>query len=94
MIVNGTLPYDSAPGGWRASMAQLDTTQAPYGDIVALHNAHCFIPTVSALDLPTSDLFFDVAGTPVPSRSRPSTRSTGRLRTKSMYISRRRRRSG
>ena len=64
VVVNGTLPYDSAPGGWRASLAQLDTTQAPYGDIVALHQAHCFIPTVSALDLPTSDLFFDVAGTP------------------------------
>jgi len=62
--VSGALPYDSAPGGWRASLAQLDTTQAPYGDIVALHPAHCFVPTVSALDLPTSNLFFDVAGTP------------------------------
>ncbi|MEP7028418.1 MAG: hypothetical protein ABI960_07475 [Candidatus Eisenbacteria bacterium] len=64
VIVNGTLPYDSAPGGWRASLAQLDTTQAPYGDIVALHPAHCFVPTVSALDLPTSNLFLNVAGTP------------------------------
>jgi len=64
VVVSGALPYDSAPGGWRASLAQLDTTQAPYGDIVALHPAHCFIPTVSALDLPTSNLFFDVAGTP------------------------------
>ena len=34
------------------------------GDIVALYPSHCFIPTVSALDLPTSNLFFDVAGTP------------------------------
>jgi hypothetical protein len=57
VTVNGTLPYDSAPGGWRASMAQLDTTQAPYGDIVALHDAHCFVPTISALDVPTTDLF-------------------------------------
>ena len=64
VTVSGALPYDSAPGGWRASLAQLDTTLAPYGDIVALHPAHCFIPTVSALDLPTSNLFFDVAGTP------------------------------
>lgn len=61
VTVAGALPYDSAPGGWRASMAQLDTTQAPYGDIVALHDAHAFIPTVSALDLATGDLFFDVA---------------------------------
>jgi hypothetical protein len=62
--VSGTLPYDSAPGGWRASMTQLDTTQAPYGDIVALHPNHCFVPTVSALDLDASDLFYDVAGDP------------------------------
>ena len=57
VTVSGTLPYDNAPGGWRASMTQLDTTQAPYGDIVALHDAHCFVPTVSALDVPGVDLF-------------------------------------
>jgi hypothetical protein len=57
VTVSGTLPYDNAPGGWRASMAQLDTTQAPYGDIVALHDAHCFVPTVSAMDVPAADLF-------------------------------------
>lgn len=62
--VGGTRPYDSAPGGWRASMVALDTTQAPYGDIVALHPAHCFIPTVSALALDTDDLFYDIAGDP------------------------------
>lgn len=61
VTVASALPYDSAPGGWRASMAQLDTTQAPYGDIVALHDAHAFIPTVSALDLATGDLLFNVA---------------------------------
>jgi hypothetical protein len=64
VAVTGTRPYDSAPGGWRASMTQLDTTQAPYGDIVALHANHCFVPTVSALDLSTNDLFYDVAGDP------------------------------
>ena len=57
VTVSGALPYDNAPGGWRASLAQLDTTQAPYGDIIALHDAHCFVPTVSALDLGTNDLF-------------------------------------
>jgi hypothetical protein len=57
VTVSGALPFDSAPGGWRASLAQLDTTQAPYGDIVALHDAHCFVPTISALDVPTTDLF-------------------------------------
>ncbi|UCF05611.1 MAG: T9SS type A sorting domain-containing protein [bacterium] len=64
VYVSGTLPYDNAPGGWRASMAQVDSSEAPYGDIIALHDAHCFIPTVSALDLDTSDLFYDIAGDP------------------------------
>jgi hypothetical protein len=60
--VSGTRPYDSAPGGTRASMAQMDSTEAPYGDIIALHESHCFIPTVSALDIDTQDLFYDIAG--------------------------------
>ncbi|MFN8589651.1 MAG: FlgD immunoglobulin-like domain containing protein [Candidatus Eisenbacteria bacterium] len=64
VTVSGTTPWDGAPGGFRASMAQLDTTAAPYGDIVALQPAHCFIPTVSSLALPTGDPFFDVDGTP------------------------------
>lgn len=62
--VAGTLPYDNAPGGSRASMADMDATQAPYGDIVALHASHCFIPTVSALGLATQDLFHDIDGDP------------------------------
>ena len=64
VTVTGTQPWDGAPGGSRASMTQLDTTAAPYGDIVALHPSHAFIPTISALALATSDPFFDIAGTP------------------------------
>jgi len=64
VTVSGTEPYDNAPGGTRASMVQMDTTEAPYGDIVALHDDHCFIPTVSALDLDTDDLFHDIAFDP------------------------------
>jgi len=60
--VTGTMPYDNAPGGYRGSMAQMDSTEAPYGDIIALHPDHCFIPTISALDLATTDLFYDIAG--------------------------------
>jgi hypothetical protein len=60
--VSGTRPYDSAPGGTRSSMATMDSTEAPYGDIIALHGAHCFIPTISALDIDTEDLFYDIAG--------------------------------
>ena len=45
-------------------MAQMDATEAPYGDIVALHGSHCFVPTVSALDIDTEELFYDIAGDP------------------------------
>lgn len=60
----GTQPWDSAPGGFRSSLAQMDTTAVPYGDIVALHDSHCFIPTVSALGLEGAGPFFDIAGDP------------------------------
>ena len=64
VTVSGTLPWDGAPGGFRGSMAQMDSTPAPYGDIIALHDDHCFIPTISALDLAVADPFFDIAGEP------------------------------
>jgi hypothetical protein len=60
----GTMPWDGAPGGFKDSFAELDAVPAPYGDIVALHPNHCFVPSVSALALPTTDPFFDIAGTP------------------------------
>jgi hypothetical protein len=61
VTVSGTPAWDGAPGGWRASFTELDTTAAPFGDIVALYPSHCFIPTISALALSTGDPFFDVA---------------------------------
>jgi hypothetical protein len=66
VTVHDTKPWDGAPGGSRASMTQLDTTAAPYGDIVALYPSHCFIPTMSSLSLSTPDPFFDVATAPDP----------------------------
>jgi hypothetical protein len=60
--VSGTRPYDNAPGGFRGSMAQMDSVEAPYGDIIALHQNHCFIPTISALALDTEDPFYNIAG--------------------------------
>jgi len=62
--VTNTPPWDNAPGGWRATMAQMDSVNPGYGDIVALHPNHCFVPTVSALALQTTDPFYDVAGDP------------------------------
>lgn len=64
VTVSGTRPADNAPGGWRATMLDLDATDPGYGDIVALHPNHCFIPAVSALALETDDLFYDIAGDP------------------------------
>lgn len=62
--VGGLTAWDHAPGGWRGSMAEMDQTAAPYGDIVALHDNHCFIPTVSALALVGVGPFHDIAGDP------------------------------
>lgn len=64
VTVSGTRPFDNSPGGWRDSMAEMDAVEAPYGDIIALHPNHCFIPTVSSLGLDTQDLFFDIANDP------------------------------
>ncbi len=64
VVLGGTQPWDSAPGGFRGSMAQMDATAAPYGDIVALHDNHCFIPTVSALALEGVGPFWDIDGDP------------------------------
>ena len=61
VTVSGALPWDDAPGGSRATMEQMDTTAVPYGDIVALHPSHCFVPTVSALAIPTTNPFAPVA---------------------------------
>jgi hypothetical protein len=68
--INGAAPWDGAPGGWRNSMLQLDQSAVPYGDVIALHHNHCFIPTVSALALSGTDPFMQIAGTPdLPSLS-------------------------
>jgi len=62
--IAGAVAWDGAPGGWRASMAQMDTTSVPYGDIEALFGHHCFIPTVSALDLAGVGPLHDVLADP------------------------------
>ena len=62
--VSGTLPWDNSPGGSRPSMQQAADVEAPYGDIVALHGSHNFIPSVSSLALATNDPFYDIAGDP------------------------------
>lgn len=64
VFIQPCLPWDNAPGGLTATMAELASVTAPYGDIIANHPSHCFIPSVSALDLNTNDPFFNIAGAP------------------------------
>lgn len=59
--VKGTLPYDSAPGSARLTNVEIaigDT--GGRGRIEALYWYHSFIPTISALDITTSDLYYNV----------------------------------
>lgn len=60
--INGAPPWDNAPGGFRSSMTDLDQSSVPYGDIIALHPNHAFIPTTSALGLVTQDPFRQIEG--------------------------------
>jgi hypothetical protein len=69
--VTGTLPYDNAPGGMRATNQQIadgSTYNSDFGgnlgDITTNNPTHCFIPTTSALDINTSDLFYNIQGDP------------------------------
>jgi hypothetical protein len=62
LTISGTLPWDNSPGGSRPTMKQAADVEAPFGDIIALHESHSFIPTISALALDTNDPFYDVAG--------------------------------
>ncbi|MFO7653509.1 MAG: hypothetical protein R6X25_06770, partial [Candidatus Krumholzibacteriia bacterium] len=64
VYVGGSLPYDTAPGGTAASMAELDTTAVTYGDVIALHDSHCFVPTISALDVAAAGLGEDLSADP------------------------------
>ncbi len=59
-----TQPWDNAPGGWKNTMAVMDSGNSGYGDIVALHPNHCFIPTISSLDLAVTDPFHAIASDP------------------------------
>jgi pimeloyl-ACP methyl ester carboxylesterase len=64
VTVQPTWPWDNAPGGLTSSMQVMDSTEVPYGDVIALYDNHCFIPTISSLDLNVTDPFYDIAGDP------------------------------
>ncbi len=64
-------PYDNSPGGFSPTFAMIDSVEPPYGDIIALHDNHSYIPTVSALDINTEDLFFNIAADPAIMQKTP-----------------------
>lgn len=64
-------PFDNSPGGYSPTFAMIDSVEPPYGDIIALHDNHSYVPTVSALDIDTEDLFFNIAADPVIMQKTP-----------------------
>ncbi len=64
----GEVPsWDNSPGGGRNTLADIDDskprakcgfTSIKLGDIRAPYRTHSFVPTISALDISTDDLFF------------------------------------
>lgn len=62
--VMNTYPYDNAPGGFRSTNKEIADSETEYGDITSPNPNHCFIPTVSALDINTSDLFYNIKNDP------------------------------
>ena len=64
--VKGTCPYDNAPGGYRNTTGYIMTGDYQKGSWGTDFPNHCFVPTISALDLRSSDpstplsLFHDV----------------------------------
>ena len=87
VTVSTTNQYDNAPGGWRDTMAEMDAIDPGYGDIVGIYPNHCFIPSVSSLDLNTTNLFYNIAGDPNILHTRRSTPSISRRPTRSMWTS-------
>ncbi len=53
-------PYDNAPGGHFDAPKTIDATLTPYGDIVASSPVATFVPTISALDIATDNLFYNI----------------------------------
>lgn len=64
IYVSGTLPLDNAPGGSWGTQADIASGRFPYGRIYTSFPDHAWIPTTSALDLATSNLFYNVSTDP------------------------------
>ncbi len=62
----GAQPLDNAPGGYRGTMLQMDTTAVPYGDIIAVRPHHCFVSTASAAGISSANGFLAGAAASTP----------------------------
>ncbi len=49
VYIENTLSYDNAPGGDTPTFLEIASEDPGYGTITALHEDHCFIPTISSL---------------------------------------------
>ncbi len=64
VYVSGSQPYDNAPGGARGTQGEIVAGDPPRGRMYTSFPDHDWIPTTSALDLPTPDLFYNVEADP------------------------------
>lgn len=61
----GYQPLDTAPGGWRAFTVEMATILQDAGyNANVYHDNQCFVPTISALDFDTDDVFYNIAADP------------------------------
>jgi hypothetical protein len=62
VYVNNTDPYDGAPGGTTNTLEVLGNTDTGgFGDIIALFNTHCFIPSISSCAITnTTDPYYNI----------------------------------
>tara|TARA_R110002050_G_scaffold244430_1_gene381228 strand:- start:1622 stop:4087 length:2466 start_codon:yes stop_codon:yes gene_type:complete len=58
--VQNTLPFDNCPGGFRATQKSM-AGPASKGTVYSLHDNHSFVSTISALDINTNDLFYNIS---------------------------------
>lgn len=60
IYAENAIPYDSAPCGTTNSSEIIAEADTEYGTIYAKVDHECFIPTISAFDIDTSDPFYNI----------------------------------
>jgi len=60
--IKGTQFFDNVPGSTQPTNKKIADGELPTGDITTENPYHCFVPTISALDIDTTDFFYNVEG--------------------------------